>query len=113
MRAARLIPKVLDIGPFHGGRLARRAGAVRSAMCQIGQAPPKSSLGTRWAEWPHPPGRAIFTTIDIVVGRTMRIAAESNTVDVAPDPVQRIAAVSSHENCAVSFEGKSMHGVVA
>ena len=51
---------VLDIAPFHGGHSARRAGAVRGAMYHIGQAPPKKSLGTRRAEWPHPSGRALF-----------------------------------------------------
>ncbi|MCZ6863327.1 MAG: hypothetical protein O7I42_24215, partial [Alphaproteobacteria bacterium] len=60
-----LIPKVIDIDPFHGGHSARRAGAVRGAMCHPripdgGQAPPKSPWGTRRAEGPHPPGRALY-----------------------------------------------------
>jgi hypothetical protein len=60
-----LIPKVLDIDPFHGRKSARWAriangAAARSAMRDIGQAPPETPLGTRRADLPHPPGRALF-----------------------------------------------------
>ena len=60
MNAHRAVPVVdfssLGIDPFHGGHSTRRAGAVRGAMCHIGQAPQR----TRRAEGPHPPDRAIF-----------------------------------------------------
>ena len=55
----------------------------------------------------------IFATIDIVVGRYMRIVADSNTVDVASGLVQRIAAVLSRENYALCIEGMGMHSAVA
>ncbi len=50
-----IIPKVIDIDPFHGGKSVRRVGAARSAMRDIGQAPQRP----RRAALPHPPGRAI------------------------------------------------------
>jgi hypothetical protein len=54
-----------------------------------------------------------IATIDHVAGRYVRIAAESNTVDVAPDLVQRIAAVSFFDNSAVCFEGNRMRSGLA
>jgi hypothetical protein len=47
------VPKVGDIGPFHGSGSGRRVGAVRSAMWDIGQAPPNGPLRPRRPDTPH------------------------------------------------------------
>lgn len=53
-----------------------------------------------------------FATIETAADRHVRIAVQSNTIDVASDSVQRIDAVSSVENSAVLFEGIRLRSAV-
>ncbi len=72
-----LILTLLDIDSFHGGKSARRAGAARGAMRDIGQAPQR----TRRADLPHPRGPGEFCR----QRRRASLAVSGTTAQRAPD----------------------------